>query len=214
MCGSEPIRVAIIDDDSAFADALSRIVGGADGFASAGTFGSVEEALPALPEARPDVLLLDLRLPGIPGDQAIEQIHTACPAATILILTIFSDRAKVFASICNGASGYLLKSTPPSQLLDAIRSAKAGGAPISPEIARQIIAVFQKTAAPAAATDLTSQEKRALSLLAEGYSYQATADRMYVSVNTMRNYVRAIYEKLHGHSKSEAVSKALRRGVI
>src|SRR5260370_2379067 len=122
MCGSEPIRVAIIDDDSAFADALSRIVGGADGFASAGTFGSVEEALPALPEARPDVLLLDLRLPGIPGDQAIEQIHTACPAATILILTIFSARAKLFASICNGASGSLLKATPPSHLLHPIHS--------------------------------------------------------------------------------------------
>lgn len=212
MCGSEPIRVAIVDDDGAFAEALCRILGGAEGFCLAGTFGSVEEALPALPSARPDVLLLDLQLPGIPGDQAVGLIRNVLPTAAILVLTIFSDRARVFASICNGANGYLLKSIPPPQLLEAIRSAQVGGAPISPEIARQIIGVFQKAPAPAA--DLTSQEKRALSLLAEGYSYQATADRMHVSVNTMRNYVRAIYEKLHAHSKSEAVSKALRRGVI
>jgi DNA-binding NarL/FixJ family response regulator len=214
MCGSEPIRVAIVDDDGAFADALSRIIGGAEGFVCAGTFGSIEEALPALPSARPNVLLLDLQLPGMPGDQAIELIRSACPGAAILVLTIFSDRARVFASICNGASGYLLKSTPPLQLLEAIRSAQAGGAPISPEIARQNIGVFQTTAGPPPVADLTAQEKRALGLLAEGYSYQATADRMHVSVNTMRNYVRAIYEKLHAHSKSEAVSKALRRGVI
>src|SRR5260370_28485165 len=214
MPQSQPIRVVIVDDDLALVDALSRIIDGADGIQCAGTFGSVEEALPALAAARPDVLLLDIQLPGIPGDQSIGLIRAASPAIQILVLTIFSDRERVFTSICHGANGYLLKSTPPAQLLDAIRSAQAGGSPISPEIARQIITVFQKTAPPPQSADLTAQEVRVLGLLAEGYSYQAAADRIHVSINTIRNYVRSIYEKLHVHSKSEAVSNALRRGVL
>ena len=208
------IRVVIIDDDEALVDALERIIGGAEGFLCAGTFGSVEQALPALAPAKPDVVLLDIQLPGIRGDQSIDLIRSRAPAAQILMLTVFTEREKVFACICNGANGYLLKSTPPQQLLDGIRSAHAGGSPISPEIARQIIGVFQKAAPQPKSPDLTPQEQRALSLLADGYSYQSAADRMHVSVNTIRNYVRGIYEKLHVHSKSEAVSKALRRGVI
>jgi len=141
-------------------------------------------------------------------------LRRTCPAMEILMLTVFSDRAKVFASICGGANGYLLKSTPPPKLLDAIRSAQAGGSPLSPEIARQIIGLFQKTGSAQSSAELTSQEQRVLALLAEGYSYQAAADQMHVSLNTVRNHVRGIYEKLHVHSKSEAVSKALRRGVI
>src|SRR5207248_3429836 len=121
---------------------------------------------------------------------------------------------RVFSSICNGASGYLLKSTPPAKLLDAIRSAQAGGSPLSPEIARQIIGLFRNARLPRLPAEVTPQETRLLSLLADGYSYQSAADQMHVSVNTVRNYVRSIYDKLHVHSKSAAVSKALRRGVI
>jgi DNA-binding NarL/FixJ family response regulator len=214
MPGADSIRVAIIDDDRALVDGLRRIIDGAEGFICAGAFGSVEEALPALADTRPDVLLLDIQLPGMEGDQAIELISRTCPAVEILMLTVFSDRARVFTSICNGAHGYLLKSTPPAKLLDAIRSAQAGGSPLSPEIARQIVGLFQRTVSAQPAVELTAQEQRLLSLLAEGYSYQTAADQMRVSVNTVRNYVRKIYEKLHVHSKSEAVSKALRRGVI
>jgi DNA-binding NarL/FixJ family response regulator len=214
MSATEAIRVAIIDDDAALVDGLRRIIDGADGFVCVGAFGSVEEALPALATACPEVLLLDIQLPGVAGDEAIESLRGACPGVEILMLTVFSDRARVFTSICNGANGYLLKSTPPAKLLDAIRSAKAGGSPISPEIARQIIGLFQRTATPQPPVELTQQEQRVLSLLAEGYSYQSAADQMRLSVNTIRNYVRKVYEKLHVHSKSEAVSKALRRGVI
>ncbi|HXI41128.1 MAG TPA: response regulator transcription factor [Bryobacteraceae bacterium] len=214
MPGADSIRVAIIDDDRALVDGLRRIIDGAEGFTCAGAFGSVEEALPALADTRPDVLLLDIQLPGMEGDQAIELICRTCPAVEILMLTVFSDRARVFTSICNGAHGYLLKSTPPAKLLDAIRSAQAGGSPLSPEIARQIVGLFQRADSAQPAAELTAQEQRLLTLLAEGYSYQSAADRMHVSVNTVRNYVRKIYEKLHVHSKSEAVSKALRRGVI
>lgn len=211
---AEATRVAIIDDDQALVDGLRRIIDAAEGFVCAGTFGSVEEALPSLSAAHPEVLLLDIQLPGLAGDEAVEVLRRTCPGVEILMLTVFSERSKVFTSICNGANGYLLKSTPPAKLLDAIRSAKAGGSPISPEIARQIIGLFQKTAAPQPPVELTQQEQRVLTLLAEGYSYQSAADQMRVSVNTIRNYVRKVYEKLHVHSKSEAVSKALRRGVI
>ncbi|HKW97441.1 MAG TPA: response regulator transcription factor [Bryobacteraceae bacterium] len=211
---AEATRVAIIDDDQVLVDGLRRIIDGAEGFVCAGAFGSVEEALPSLSAAHPEVLLLDIQLPGLAGDEAVEVLRRTCPGVEILMLTVFSERSKVFTSICNGANGYLLKSTPPAKLLDAIRSAKAGGSPISPEIARQIIGLFQKTAAPQPPVELTQQEQRVLALLAEGYSYQSAADQMRVSVNTIRNYVRKVYEKLHVHSKSEAVSKALRRGVI
>jgi len=205
------IRVAIIDDDRALLDSLSRIIDAADGVHCAGAFPCVEEALPFLRTAGADVLLLDIQLPGIQGDQAIESIRAVCPSMRILMLTVFSDRDRLFNSICNGAHGYLLKSTPPVQLLDAIRAARDGGSPFSPEIARHIVSLFQKTGRP---SQLTSQEHRLLAWLAEGYSYRSAADKMNVSVNTVRNYVRGIYDKLHVHSKSEAVSKALRQGII
>ena len=205
------IRVAIIDDDRGLLDSLSRIIDAADGFRCAGAFPSVEEGLPALRTAAVDVLLLDIQLPGVPGDQALEALRAVRPEMRILMLTVFSDRDRLFTSICNGAHGYLLKSTPPPQLLDAIRAARDGGSPFSPEIARHIVSLFQKTGPP---SPLTGQEHRLLVWLAEGYSYQAAADKMNVSVNTVRNYVRGIYDKLHVHSKSAAVSKALRQGII
>jgi len=210
-----PIAVAIIDDDRALLESLNRIIDGAEGFRCAAAFTSVEEATPVLGRLSPDVLLLDIQLPGVSGDQALDPLRRLCPSMQILMLTVFSERDKVFASLCNGAHGYLLKSTPPEKLLDAIRAARDGGSPISPEIARHIVDLFQKTPPPRApAQALTPQEQRLLVLLAEGYSYQYAADQMNLSVNTIRNYIRSIYEKLHVHSKSEAVSKALRQGLI
>jgi DNA-binding NarL/FixJ family response regulator len=205
------IRVAIIDDDRALLESLRTIIDAADGFRCAGAFGSVEEARPALRTADADVLLLDIQLPGAQGDEAIEALRAIRSSMRILMLTVFSDRDRLFTSICNGAHGYLLKSTPPAQLLEAISAARDGGSPFSPEIARHIVSLFQKTGPPSM---LTNQEHRLLVWLAEGYSYQAAAGKMNVSVNTIRNYVRGIYDKLHVHSKSEAVSKALRQGLI
>jgi DNA-binding NarL/FixJ family response regulator len=149
------------------------------------------------------------------GDEAVRMLRDLCPATVILMLTVFSDRSRVFTSICNGANGYLLKSTPPERLLEAIRAARSGGSPISPEIARQIVELFQSTKGRSGqAVGLAPQETRLLSLLADGYSYNSAAVRMGVSVNTIRNYVRTAYDKLHVHTKSEAVSKALREGFI
>jgi DNA-binding NarL/FixJ family response regulator len=206
------IHVAIIDDDRALLDSLSRIIGGASGLSCDGAFTSVEEALPALQRGGVDVLLLDIQLPGMQGGAAVELLRAACPSMRILMLTVFSDRDRLFTSICKGAHGYLLKSTPPDRLLEAIRAAQEGGSPLSPEIARHVVSFFQKTGP--ADQPLTAQEQRLLLLLAEGYSYQSAADQMNVSVNTVRNYIRSIYEKLHVHSKSAAVSKALRKRLI
>lgn len=159
-------------------------------------------------------MLLDIQLPGISGDEALGSIRALCPHLRILMLTVFSDRDRLFTSICRGAHGYLLKSTPPARLLDAIRAAREGGSPFSPEIARHIVHLFQNTDQSGPGNELTVQEKRLLRLLSDGYSYQAAADQMNVSVNTVRNYIRSIYQKLHVHSKSEAVGKALRQRLI
>jgi DNA-binding NarL/FixJ family response regulator len=130
------------------------------------------------------------------------------------MLTVLAERERIFESICAGAIGYLLKSTPPARLLDAVREVKGGGAPMSPEIARKVVELFRKAPPPPAVSGLTAQEVRLLALLAEGHSYRAAADSLHVSVNTVRNYIRSVYEKLHVHSSSEAVSKALRLGLI
>jgi DNA-binding NarL/FixJ family response regulator len=208
------IRVAIIDDDRALLDGLRTVIGSVEGLTCAGAFQSVEEALPVLRKDPADVLLLDIELPGVAGDQAIGTLRAACPSMRIVMLTVFSDRERLFASICNGAHGYLLKTTPPAQLLEAIRSARDGGSPLSPEMARHVVEVFQKGKPQAQEASLTAQEQRLLTLLAEGYSYQSAAGQMNISVNTVRNYIRSIYDKLHVHSKSEAVSKGLRQGII
>ena len=215
LTGADGIRVAIVEDDVRLRDGLIRMIHEADGLSCTAGFSSAEEALAALPHDPVDVLLLDIGLPGIAGSEAVALFRQAHPAMTILMLTVFSDRSRVFASICNGASGYLLKSTPPSQLFDAIHAAHAGGSPLSPEIARQIVDLFQKVDPAQPPTEsLTRQEQQLLSLLAQGHSYEASARLMNVSVNTVRNYVRSVYEKLHVHSKSAAVSAALRRGLI
>ena len=137
------------------------------------------------------------------------------PALQILMLTIYAEQDLVFESICNGACGYLLKKTPPSKLLEAIREAYEGGAPMSPEIARKVVMLFQKTGPPLKLDEqLTPQERRLLKLLSEGHSYRSAGELLHISINTVRNYIRSIYEKLHVHSKSEAVSKALRGHLI
>ena len=212
---SGPIRVAIVDDDAVLRDVLCSMINEAEGFRCQGAFPSAEEALSGMPKGCADVLLLDIGLPGISGSEAVSLFHHVDPTMAILMLTVFSERSRVFASICNGASGYLLKSAPPAQLFDAIRAADAGGSPISPEIAAEIVKLFQHIGPVEGPTvPLTGQERQLLTLLSRGHSYEASARTMNVSVNTIRNYVRSVYEKLHVHSKSAAVSAALRRGLI
>jgi DNA-binding NarL/FixJ family response regulator len=209
------IRTAIVEDDEVTRDCLRLLVGGTPGFACVGAFGSAEEALAHRFEEPADVLLLDIHLPGMLGSEGARLFHEKYPALHILMLTVYAEQDLVFESICNGACGYLLKKTPPARLIEAIREAHEGGAPMTPEIARKVVTLFRRTPRPAEhGEDLTPHETRLLKLLAEGYSYQEAADRFGVSINTLRNHIRSIYDKLHVHSKSAAVGKALRLGLI
>jgi DNA-binding NarL/FixJ family response regulator len=209
------LRVAIIEDDRTTREGLATLVGGATGCTCVGAYRSVEEALRAQSGGLGDVVLLDIDLPGIPGSEGARVIREQQPSTEVLMLTAFADDDKVFRSICNGAVGYLLKKTPASKLLVAIREAACGGAPMSPEIARKVVTLFRSVAPPLDQTErLTAQEIRLLQLLADGHSYQAAALQLDISINTVRTHVRSVYEKLHVHSKSEAVSQALRRGWI
>ena len=208
------IRVAIVEDDRAVREGLGMIIGATPGYECTGRFFSVEDALQAM-NVVPDVLLLDIHLPGMLGSEAVRVFREKYPSLQILMLTVYDGQDKVFESICNGACGYLLKKTPPAKLLEAIREAHEGGAPMSPEIARKVITLFQQTLPPEKLDEpLTPQETRLLKLLSEGYSYQNSAGQLNISINTVRNYIRSIYEKLHVNTKSEAVSKALRHRLI
>lgn len=214
MADERPIEVSIIEDDHGTREGLRALIDGTPGYRCLGAFESVEEALRSRGEP-PAVLLLDIHLPGMTGTSAIPHLKDKWPSARILMLTAFSEEEKVFESICNGADGYLLKRTPPAALLEAIRDGFHEGSSMSPEIARKVIGLFRQVAPPARAEhDLAAHEVRVLKLLAEGHSYQAMGDRMNVSINTIRNYIRSIYEKLHVHSRSEAVSKALRSRIL
>jgi DNA-binding NarL/FixJ family response regulator len=212
---SEDIRVAIVEDDTATREGLGLIIRSTPGYDCVGTFASVEAALRMPANTTPDVLLLDIHLPGMLGSEGVKLFRAKYPALPILMLTIYAEQEKVVESICNGACGYLLKKTPPLKLLECIREAHEGGAPMSPEIAQKVMALFRRIAPPARADyQLTSQETRLLKLLADGFGYKSAAAQLNISVNTVRNYIRSIYEKLHVNSKNEAVSKALRHRLI
>lgn len=210
-----PVQVVIVEDDRTVREGLGMIINGTPGFSCGGTYRSVEDALNLMKQKAPDVMLLDIHLPGMLGSDGVRVFREKYPSMQILMLTVYDGQDMVFESICNGACGYLLKKTPPAKLLDSIREAHEGGAPMSPEIARKVVNLFQRTGPPARLDEnLTPQETRLLQLLADGYSYQAAGGQLNISVNTVRNYIRSIYEKLHVNSKSEAVSKALRSRLI
>jgi len=215
MADDPSLSVAVVEDDRGTREGLAALIGGTSGFSCVGTYVSVDEALRGLAAAVPDVLLLDIHLPGLPGSKGVRLLREKYPRMQVLMLTVFAEEERIFESLCNGACGYLLKKTPPARILEAIREAHQGGSPMSPEIARKVVVAMQLTGPfeqPEQA--LTPHEARIIRLLAEGDSYQEVGDRLGITVNTVRNYIRRIYEKLHVHTKSEAVSKALRGRLI
>jgi DNA-binding NarL/FixJ family response regulator len=215
MTDPPELRVALVEDQIKYREALRLLLDGTPGFRCVAVFGSVEEALYVPVIEAPDVILLDIGLPGVSGSDAVGVVQERFPRAKVLMLTVFEDEATVFRALCNGAAGYILKKTPPAQLLEYIRDAASGGGPMSPGIARKVISMLTHVTLPTAMDcQLTVQETNLLTLLADGHSYKSAAARLKVSVNTIRNYVRSIYEKLHVHSKAEAVGKALRAGLI
>ena len=175
----------------------------------------MEEALERKALEAPDVILVDIGLPGMSGIEGIPLLRARCPEARILALTIYDDDDRIFSALCAGACGYLLKKTPPARLLESLREAVEGGGPMSPEVAHRVINLFRDFR-PLHQTDhdLTPHEVRLLKLLAEGHNYKTAAAELKVSVNTVSFHMKHIYEKLHVHSKSEAVAKALRSGIV
>jgi len=208
-------RVAIIEDQREIREGLKELIDGAEDFRCSATYASVEEVLPRIGSDLPDVVLVDIGLPGKSGIEGIRLLKERYPDLVLVVLTVFDDDRRIFEAICAGASGYLLKKTPAPRLIQGIRDAAAGGAPVSPEIAARVIALFRRTGpAPHEDHDLTPHEVRVLKMLVDGHNYKTAAVELSVSVNTVSFHMRRIYDKLHVHTKSEAVVKALRNQIV
>jgi DNA-binding NarL/FixJ family response regulator len=212
---TETIRVAIIEDRREIRDGLAMIINGTPGFRCSGSYRSMEEALVEIGRDLPHVVLNDIGLPGMSGIEGIRVLKERWPNLLVLMLTVYDDDDRIFEALCAGASGYLLKKTPPARLLDSLREAVAGGAPMSPEVARRVISLFREFRPPDSAQyELTPHEIRLLRLFVEGHNYKTAAAELGVTVNTISFHLRSIYEKLQVHSKSEAVAKALRSRLV
>lgn len=210
-----PIKVALIEDRREIREGLAMLINGTDGFRCTGSYGSMEEALQKISFQLPDVVLSDIGLPGMSGIEGIRILKERYPQMLLLMLTIYDDDERIFDAMCAGATGYLLKKTPPARLLESLREIATGGAPMSPEVARRVIALFREIRPPERADyHLTPHETRLLKLLTEGHNYKSAAAKLGVAVGTVSFHLQHIYEKLQVHSKSEAVAKALRDRLV
>lgn len=209
------VRVVIIEDLTEVREGLAMLINGTSGFCCAGAFRTMEDALAGMDACRPDVILTDIGLPGMNGIEGTRVLGARFPNVPILALSVYGDDENVFDAICAGASGYLLKNTPPARLLESIREVVNGGAPMSPEIARRVVTIFREFRPPErAAYRLTPQETELLKLIVDGHHYKTAAREMGISINTVSFHLKHVYEKLQVHSKSEAVAKALRARLI
>ena len=210
-----PIKVAIVEDERDIRECLCLLVSGTDGYVCSGSYRTMEEALDKIARQMPDVVLSDIGLPGISGIDGVRALKQRFPDLLVLMLTVYDDDDRIFDAMCAGACGYLLKKTPPARLLESLREAVAGGAPMSPEVARRVIGLFRDIRPPDRADyHLTPHETRLLKLFVEGHNYKTAAAELHVSVNTVNFHVRSIYDKLQVHSRSEAVAKALRNRLV
>ena len=208
-----PIKVVIIEDRREIRESLAMLIGGTAGFECIATYRSMEDALARIGANLPDVVLSDIGLPGMSGIDGIKILKEKYPNLLLIMLSIYDDDERIFDALCAGASGYLLKKTPWPKLIEALKEAVEGGSPMSPEVARRVISLFREIKPPQSDYELTPHEVRLLRMLVEGHSYKTAAAELNVSVNTIKFHLRHIYDKLHVHTKSEAVAKALRHGL-
>jgi DNA-binding NarL/FixJ family response regulator len=209
------IRAAIVEDHHKFRECLEFLLNNTPGYRCVGSFRSMEEALEKIKFELPDVALVDIGLPGMSGVEGVRILKERHPGIILLMNTVYDDDERIFDALCAGASGYLLKKTPPARLLESVKEAIAGGAPMSPEVASRVLTIFRDIRPPERADHrLTPHELRLLKLLVEGHSYKTAAAELGVSVKTISFHLQKIYEKLHVHSKSEAVAKALRNRLV
>ncbi len=207
-----PIQVALVEDDEEIRANLSHRIGDNKSFVLLRCYGDAESALADLPRHKPDVVLMDINLPGVDGIECVRHLKPKMPDAQFVMLTVYEDSNRLFKSLVAGASGYLLKRTPPAKLLAAIREAYAGGSPMTPQIARRVVQHFQQAPEPPSELlRLTPREREVLDQLAKGFRYKEIVDNLRISFGTLHSYIRSIYDKLHVHSRTEAVVKYLHR---
>jgi DNA-binding NarL/FixJ family response regulator len=207
-----PIRVAIVEDDEEIRVNLTHRIGANASFRMLQSYSDAESAMEDLPKQKPDVALMDINLPGIDGVECVRQLKPKMPDTQFIMLTVYEDNNRLFKSLMAGASGYLLKRTPPAKLAAAIREAYNGGSPMTPQIARRVVQHFQHMPEPASELKkLSPRENDVLNQLAQGYRYKEIVDNLGISNGTLHSYIRNIYEKLHVHSRTEAVVKYLNR---
>jgi DNA-binding NarL/FixJ family response regulator len=202
-----PITICIVEDDVELGKSLARYLNRAPGFSCLGEFPSGEEALEQIPQTKPEVVLMDINLPGMSGVECVRRLRASMPALQVVMLTVYEDTDQVFQSLAAGAVGYLVKSTKPPQILQAIRDVHSGGSPMSNHIARKVVQAFQAKARAGPGNALSAREQQVLELLAKGFPYKQIADAMGIGVETIRTHIRHTYEKLHVHSRIEAVLK-------
>jgi DNA-binding NarL/FixJ family response regulator len=211
------LKVVLLEDDNAVRENLKNLINGTDGYSCVGTFADCPSMLKNIKKLDAGVLLTDIGLPGMSSIESIKKVKAIYPDLAILVLTDYEENDLVFDAICTGACGYLVKTTPPFRLLEAIKEACEGGAPMSSNITRKVIDYFQKRKPEQnkkSAYDLTSREQQILIGLVEGNNFKAIADSLFISKETVRFHFRNIYKKLHVHSQSEAVAKAIKESLI
>jgi DNA-binding NarL/FixJ family response regulator len=202
------IRIALVEDDTAVREGLKQLICGTSGYECVGLYANGEDALQDIQEKQPDVVLMDIHLPGISGIECIRLLKKQKFISPIIMLTVFEDDEQIFNSLTAGAAGYILKKTPPAKLLEAINDVYRGGSPMSSQIARRVVDFFQKSAmAVPEERQLSQREEEILSYLVKGYRYKEIAGQLCISLETVRTHIRNIYEKLQVHSRSEAMLK-------
>jgi DNA-binding NarL/FixJ family response regulator len=207
-----PITVSIVEDNNKLRGTLARVINRADGFRCVSDYANAEDALKDLPQARPDVVLMDINLPGMNGVECVRQLKPLLPQTQVMMLTVYEDTENIFNALAAGASGYMLKRISSKELLEAIQEVHRGGSPMTMHIARKVVQSFQKTAATAQPTEnLSEREQQVLDLLSQGLMYKEIADKLAISYETVHTYIRRIYEKLQVRTRTEAVAKFLRR---
>jgi DNA-binding NarL/FixJ family response regulator len=213
---TKTITFSIVDDDAGLRDSIVRFLTFKGGFACVGQYARAQDALVSLPVEQPSVVLMDIKMKGMDGIECVRRLREKMPEVLVIMLTVFEEEDLIFDAIMAGATGYLLKRQPPEQLLEAIHEILAGGSPMSATIAHKVVKLLQRSGETTRATGgarllLSTRQREMLDLLAAGEPYKAIADKMGLSIHTVRGYIRRIYEKLQVHSRTEAVAKYLQR---
>lgn len=208
------IAVSIVEDDAGVRSSLVKLINSSPGYRCVSQHASAENALSEIPKLKPDVTLMDINLPGLNGVECVRKLKPLLPGTQVIMLTVYQNTENIFKALAAGATGYLLKQTPPAELLAAIRDVNAGGSPMSSHIARKIVQSFQQPVPAAAevAAGLSPREVEVLGLLAKGFLYKEIAEQMKISYATVHTHIRHVYEKLHVRSRTEAVAKHLGQG--